>query len=196
MKYIVPFLIALSIAAFAGCDISVERSLIPTEELGDQQEQAIREAIAKNDRDTLRRIGKPAAPMILERVFEIYNSRPRRQDPIWADAANLVLLLGDIKDKRSVPALNHLITNLKYRVFRGNAAYALGKIRDKRSVEPLWMAFNQEMDYYKKGDRKGPDYGWGVAGNYTVQMLRYIGTALERLGENPGDYPRTMFDGW
>ena len=196
MKRLALFIVIALVIEVTGCEVGVERSLIPKQELSPQQEKAIKEAIAKNDRDSLRRIGKPAAPMILERIFEVYNSKPWRQDPIWADAANLVLLLGDIRDERSVPALNHILLNLKYRIFRGDAAYALGKIRDKRSIEPLRKAFNQEMGYYKSGDRKGPDYGWGVAGNYTVHMLRYIGTALESLGEKPGNYPRTMFDGW
>lgn len=195
MKQAMLFFLAIFIIAVVGCDVAVERSLIPKRELSSQQENVIRQAIAKNDRAKLRQIGKPAVPLILERIFEIYNSKPWRQDPIWADAANLVILLGDIGDERAVPALTHMLVDIKYRVFRGDAAYSLGNIGDKRSIEPLWTAFKQEKSYLEKGDRKGPDYGWGVAGNYTEQMLGHIGMALEKLGEKPGDYPNP-FHGW
>lgn len=196
MKLAVLFFLVIFVLAVAGCDVNTQGNLIPKQELSPQQEKIIREAIARNDRDKLRRIGKSAVPMVLERIFEIYNSKPWRQDPVWADAANLVILLGTIGDERAVPALSHMVTDIKYRVFRNDAAYALGNIGDKRAIEPLWIAFNQEMGYWKAGDRKGPDYGWGVASNYTVRMLHYIGAALEKLGEKPGNYPRSMFNGW
>lgn len=189
------FLLAIFVITVAGCDVALKSNLIPKQELSPQQEDTIKQAIAKNDRAKLRQIGKPAVPMILERIFEIYDSKPSRQDPVWADACNLIILLGDIKDKRAVPALNHILVDVKYRTFRGNAAHALGGIRDKRSIEPLWTAFKQEKSYLEKGDRKGPDYGWGLAGNYTEQMLGSIGMALEKLGEKPGDYPNP-FHGW
>lgn len=195
MKKTVLFLLAIFVIAVVGCGVGVESKLIPKQELSPQKVDIIKEAIAKNDRSKLRQIGKPAVPLILERVFEIYNSRPSRRDPVWCDACNLILLLGEIRDNRGVPALNHIVVDVKYRTFRGDAAYALGKIRDKRSIEPLWTAFKQEKSYLEKGDRRGPDYGWGLAGNYTEQMLAHIGMALERLGEKPGDYPR-MFEGW
>ncbi len=66
------------------------------------------------------------------------------------------------------------------------------KIKKMRhyTIKALWTAINQEKGYIEEGDRKGPDYGWGLAGNYTEQMLREIGMALEKLGEKPGDYPK------
>lgn len=195
MKQAALFFLVIFVIAIIGCDVAIESSLIPGQELSPQQEKIIKQAIARNDRAKLRQIGKPAVPMILERIFEIYNSKPWRQDPIWADACNLILLLGDIRDERAVPALNHILVEVKYRTFRGSAAHALGKIHDKRSIEPLWTAFKQEKGYLEKGDRKGPDYGWGVANNYTEQMLGHIGMALEKLGEKPGDYP-DPFHGW
>ncbi len=178
-----------------GCGITAESRFIPRQELSPEREKAIKQAIAANDRAALRRIGKPAAPMILERVFEIYNSKPWRQDPVWADAANLIILLSKIRDTRAVPALNYILAEVKYRVFRGDAAYALGHIGDKRAIEPLWKVFKEEKGYLAAGDRKGPDYGWGVAGNYTERMLEEIGMALERLGERPGDYPKPFHRG-
>ena len=182
--------ILLFASAIIGCDVSPEKGLIPKEELTARQENIIKQAIAENNRAKLLKIGKPAVPMIIERIFEIYNSKPSRQDPVWSDACNLILLLGKIKDKRAVPALDYILVNVKYRTFRGSAARALGNIGDKRSAEPLWTAFNQEKGYLEEGDRKGPDYGWGLAGNYTEQMLREIGMALEKFGEKTGDYPK------
>lgn len=179
-----------SLLITAGCQADPTKNLIPQQELTSKQESIIKEAISKNNRSRLLKIGKPAVPMIIERVFEIYKSRPSRQDPAWADAANLILLLGKIKDKRAVPALDFMVENIKYRVFRGVAAHSLGNIGDKRAIEPLWTAFNQEKGYLKEGNRKGPDYGWGLAGNYTEQMLEELGMALEKLGEDPGDYPK------
>ena len=177
----------------AGCEAPLQSDLIPKQELSSEKEKVIKEAIAANDRAKLLRIGKPATPMIIERIFEIYNSKPWRQDPIWADACNLVILLGQIKDNRAVPALNYMLVEEKYRVFRGYAAHSLGNIGDRRAIEPLWKVFREENGYLKAGDRKGPDYGWGVAGNYTCLMLEHIGIALEKFGEDPGDYPKPFY---
>ncbi len=187
------FFCAACILIVSGCDMATEQMVVPSQDLTLQQEKIIANALTRNDRDALRRIGSPAVPMILERIFEIYRSKPWRQDPVWADASNLVLLLGDIKDKRAVPALNMMVTNVKYRIFRGYAARALGSIRDARSIGPLWQAFREEKGYLEQGDRKGPDYGWGLAGNYTEMTLEHLGMALEKFGEHPGEYPKPFY---
>jgi hypothetical protein len=193
MKSACLLLIITALLITAGCEADPAKNLIPQQDLSTKQESIIKEAILKNDRSKLLKIGDPAVPMIIERVFEIYKSKPSRQNPVWADAANLILLLGKIKDKRAVPALDFMVENVKYRIFRGKAAHALGNIGDKRAIEPLWTAFNQEKGYLKEGHRKGPDYGWGLAGKYTEQMLEELGMALEKLGEDPGDYPKPFY---
>lgn len=170
-----------------------EVDLIPRQRLSPAEENNIRQAIGEVNFAKLKQIGNKAVPMIIERIFEIYNSKPHRQDPVWCDACNLILLLGKIGDERAVPALEYLLVEKRYRTFRGEAAHSLAMIGDKSAVGSLWRVFKEEKGYLKQGDRRGPDMGWGLAGNYTSLVLEEIGLALQKLGEEVEDFPRPFY---
>ena len=179
-------IIAIFLLVFftGSCSFEQSSTLIPKQELSPQQEEEIKQAIKQTDHSKLRRIGKPAVPLILERIFEIANDAKLSRDvAVSSDACNFIIDIGHIKDKRALPALEYLLKNTKYRTFRPSLAYALGMIGDKRAIEALMEVYKQEKGYLAKGDTKGPDYGWGLASDYTYHVLVASATALEKLGK-------------
>ena len=190
---------ALVLAALGcGCgDRSPENGLIPDQEIEADLEAEIIQALQgfqPGDRRRLEEIGSPAVPLIIARIFEIHRQQPGRQDPVWADTSNLTVLLGDIGDPRAQPALQYLVSEVRYRNNRRYAAHALVQLNDPAAIPALRRAFDEERGYWRAGDQRGPDFGWGVAGNYTAQMLEVLGDALVHFGEDPGDYPTPWRD--
>jgi len=174
-----------------GCDAVGQSALIPKQELSSQQKESITHAIDTRNHSALCSFGKAAVPMIIKAVLDIAND-PQKSRSVTAssDACNFIRDLGTIRDPRSVPALNHLLKDVKKRTFHPSVADALGRIGDKSAVEALKVSFEREKKYIADGDGKGPDYGWGLANDFAYQVAQSAGTALRSLGEATGDIPK------
>ncbi len=83
-----------------------------------------------------------------------------------------------------MPALIHMLKQeRKFRSETGCIANALGRIGDRRAIDSLKEVLEKELGYLKSGDCEGPDYGWGLAADFTCQCIGTIGGALYSLGE-------------
>lgn len=183
------FAIAVLVVLSAGCGKG-KPDLIPTQRLDPGREEEITGAIREVNHAKLREIGKPAVPLILQRVLEIADSKSLSKDVrVSSDACNLIADLAHIGDRRATPALKHLLADKKYRTFRPTVAAAMGMMGDASAVDVLWKVFEEEKGYLAQGRKKGPDMGWGLAGNFTYQVLLEVGVALRRLGETVDDIP-------
>jgi len=175
----------------AGCDAMQQATLVPKQKLTSQEKERISNAIASRNHSTLRAIGKQAVPMIIKAVLDIANdSAKSRSVTVSSDACNFIHDLGAIRDPRAVPALSYILKDVKKRTFHPAAARALGQIGDKSAVDVLKISFEREKGYIAKGNGKGPDYGWGLANDFAYQVAQNAGTALRRLGQNPGEIPK------
>lgn len=182
-------LIAL-VVFMVGCSLPGPTNLIPKQDLDPRLEKEITQAIKEVNHNKLRKFGKPATPLILERVFEIGDDRSLSRDVrVSADGCNLIIDLRYINDKRAIPALIYLLEKKKYRTFRPTVAWVLGRIGDEKAVVALWKVFEEEKGYLDKGDAEGPDMGWGLASDYTYQVLLEVGMSLRRLGEDVKEIP-------
>ncbi len=174
-----------------GCDAIQQAGLIPSQKLTAQQKEQITQAIASRNHSSLRSIGKPAVPLIIKEILTAANNPAQSQDVrASSDACNFIYDLGAIRDPRAVPALSHILNDVQKRTSHPAVARALGQIGDKKAVGALKTAFKREKGYIAKGKRKGPDYGWGLSGDFSYQVAQNVGTALRRLGENPGEIPK------
>jgi HEAT repeat protein len=168
---------------FAGCDMFQQMNLVPKQELSAQMEQRITQAIKNKDHSTLKSIGKSATPSIIKAVLDIANDEYKSRSVTSSSfACNLIHDLGAIRDSRATPALTYLLGNVKYRTFHPSVARALAQLGDRSAVDSLKKAYEREMGYIAKGDGKGPDYGWGLAGNFSYQVASETGNALKRFG--------------
>jgi len=174
-------LVAVVIMFTAGCDALAKARFIPKEKLTPQMEDSIAKAIQNEDHSRLRSYGKKAVPMLLETVLK---------NPASFDAGNFILDIGKSRDTRAVPALLHILSQIKYRISHKAVAMALADIQDKSAIGPLQKAFEREKGYIAAGKLKGPDYGWGLANDYAAQVARQHGLALQRLGVRVGDVPQ------
>jgi len=185
--------IILSLLIISSCGKRGGKTVIPPSNLPVEEQEKIRSVLRdtsymeKADRILFaKQYGKEGVPFMIERIMEIYKMGSDWKYPrLYLIADNLILSLGDIGDNRALPALKLWLTDTKYRVFRGIAAYALGKLRNPEAIEPLWKVWEEEKEYLKKGDDEGP---WPFAGHhpsgcYVHGVLEKVGQALFELNE-------------
>jgi len=168
-------------------------SIIPKQALSEAKRAEIRSALQdlsdaeKSARGVVRRFGKDATPVIIERVQEIYEKGSDWEyQRLYAQAEDLIVSLGEAGDARAKDALELWVADKDYRVFRDEAAQALGKLGDRSSRQALWQAWNEEKGYLLEGDDEGPwpFAGEPPAGGYVHSMLADIGKALHELGDD------------
>ena len=192
-KIIVVFFLAMLFAS--GCT-KIEKYPMPEKNLTPEQEEKISRMLSNKSKvpqlnKELLDMGELAVPVILEEIFELNEkisdrtgcSRSERVI-MSCDEGNLILALGAIRSKKAVPALIYMLK--KERKFRSETnciASALGGIGDRRAIEPLKDVLEKELGYLKSGDYEGPDYGWGLAADFTCQCIGSVGRALYDLGE-------------
>lgn len=195
MRIIVGVLILAALAAGflifsdSGRETSLD-DIVPNNALPEERRAEIRRElldIQNSARDVVRKFGKDATPLIIERVEETYRkgSDWEYQD-LYAQAENLIISLGEMGDERAEKALEMWVSEEKYRVFRDEAARALGKLGDKSAIDSLWKAWEEEKGYLLEGDDQGPwpFSGYHPSGGYVHSMLEDIAKSLHQLGEN------------
>ena len=183
-------IMTLFIFLLPGC-AKMEMNIIPKSELSKNKQQEILEYLQKINYKQARKeiktkYGRKAIPFMIERIMDIYSLGSDFKYPEeYSAASNMILSLGEIRDKSVIPALTLWLTNKKFRVFRGSASYAVGKLGDSSMIDSLKKTWDEEIGYLKKGDDQGP---WPFAGyrpsrGYVQSMLSEIGCALYELGD-------------
>lgn len=206
-----------AVLVIAGCT-KKEKYPIPEKNLTPEQEEKISRILSNKSKAPQRNkellgMGELAVPVILEEILELNEKITAKMEyshdervVMSCDEGNLILALGAIRSKKAVPALIHMLKEeRKFRSETSCIANALGKIGDRRAIEPLKEALEKELGYLKSSDYEGPDYGWGLAADFTCQCIGAIGEALCHLGERqvvgklidavvtaPGKFPRAI----
>ena len=173
-----------------------EKYPIPEKNLTPEQEERISRILSNKSKapqfnKELLDMGELAVPVILEKIFELNKKISTRTGYshderviMSCDEGNLIIALGAIKSKKAVPSLIYMLKEeRKFRSETRSIASALGRIGDRRAIEPLKEVLEKELEYLKSGDYEGPDYGWGLAADFTCQCIGAIGKALCDLGE-------------
>lgn len=178
-----------------GCT-KTEKYPIPEKNLTPEQEEKISRMLSNKPKvpqlnKELLDMGELAVPVILEKIFELNEKISNRTGYsrnerviMSCDEGNLILALGAIRSKKAVPALIYMLKEeRKFRNETSCIGNALGEIGDGFAIEPLGEVPEKELGYLKSGDYEGPDYGWGLAADFTCQCIGSIGRALYDLGE-------------
>jgi hypothetical protein len=186
-------LIFFAILFLSGCGKKQEQNIIPESTLPDSKQEEIRQLLKDTDymkgaarHKFAEKYGADGVPFMIERVVEIYKLGSDFNHPTeYAIAGNLILSLGEIGNVSALPALKLWLTDKKYRVFRGDAAYSLGTCGSPEAIEPLREIWEEEKGYLKDGDDEGPwpFSGYHPSGGYVHGVMGAIGTSLFKLGE-------------
>jgi len=133
--------------------------------------------------DTLRKIGKPTRPALIEALKD-ENGGVRRE---------AAMALGEIGDSSAVTALIGILKDRNWEV-RGSAAWALGKIMDARAVPPLiGILKDRNWDVRDVAARALGEIGEpalaAVNKGYVYGEIEYEGAQLfyDALGEKLGE---------
>lgn len=191
VRFIVLCFFAVLVVLFQTSCTKKQMNIIPRSELAQSKQQEIRKYLKKINYNQARKevktkYGKKAVPFMIERIMDIYSLGPDYKYPEeYSVASNLILSLGEMKDKSVIPAFTLWLSDKKYRVFRGNVSHAIGELGDSCMIEILREAWDEEMGYLEKGDDQGP---WPFSGyrptrGYVQSMLSYIGIVLYQLGD-------------
>lgn len=185
----------LAVLFVPGCT-KIEKYPVPEKNLTPEQEEKISRILSNKSKapqlnKELLDMGELAVPVILEKIFELNEKisdrtgRSRNERVVMScDEGNLILSLGAIRSKKAVPALIYMLKEeRKFRSETSCIGSALGRIGDRLAIEPLGEVLEKELGYLKSGDYEGPDYGWGLAADFTCQCIGSIGKALYDLGE-------------
>lgn len=192
-KVIAVFCFAILFAP--GC-VKRETYPMPEKNLTPEQEEKISRMLNNKSRvpqlnKELLDMGELAVPVILQKIYELNKKLCNKTGyghnervTMSCDEGNLIIALGAIKSKKAVPALIYMLKEeRKFRNETSCIANALSKIGDRRAIKPLKDVFERELGYLKSGDYEGPDYGWGLAADFTCQCIGAIGKALCNLGD-------------
>jgi hypothetical protein len=105
----------------------------------------LREALAAGDSEAVRKIGKLDVGMERTHAVPELITLLEQTDSIFGKA-ELARLLGQLGDKRALPALQQLLENEADDTVRTAAVSALGSIPDASSVELLTKEFSRESE--------------------------------------------------
>jgi HEAT repeat protein len=194
-KKAVHVLLIAAVSAFllSGCGKKQEEDIIPESDLSSGEKEEIRTLLKDTNymMETSRSVfaqkyGSEGMPFMIERVMEIYAMGPDTAHPKeYSIASNLIMSLGDIGDKKALPALKLWLEDKKYRVFRRDSAHALGNLGNKDAAGLLKKIWDEEKSYLEQGDDEGPwpFAGYHPSGGYVHGIMGEIGKALFKLGE-------------
>src|SRR3954454_12443612 len=105
-----------------------------------------------------------ARPAVADKIDDL--TRALTTDPSYKVRVQAALVLGKLKDKRAVPALQVALKDENESV-RGVAAGSLGQIGDKSAAAALQEAVNDPSEFVRNQAKKGLDL---LANTPTIAM--------------------------